>query len=256
MPARDPGAKPPGPGAPVRSVIVVRLRAVFFDLDDTIVESSWHDAAIDAVAERFAPSCGLPVPDIESAGRAAHEQVAQAVMADWNLGRITGMERGRAVWQEAFGSLGITEPSVIDAAAQVYWAAARKAFRAFPDVEGAVRQVRLAGLFCGIITNGAPDSQRGKLDALKLDHSFDVVVVSGELGVAKPDPAIFHRSLAIAGVTAEEAAHVGDSIPSDVAGAADAGLKAVWINRTGQEREHPGIEIHSLAQLARVLDYG
>ena len=63
----------------------------------------------------------------------------------------------------------------------------------------------------------------------------DAVVISAELGVAKPDPAIFRAALERLGASAAEAIHVGDSVEADVAGARAAGLEAVLVARNGAQ---------------------
>ncbi|MGH9017220.1 MAG: HAD family hydrolase, partial [Acidimicrobiales bacterium] len=89
---------------------------------------------------------------------------------------------------------------------------------------------------------------------------LDAVLISGEFGVAKPDPAIFAAAAAAAGVPLDAAWHIGDSLISDVAGARIACLGAgVWLNRTGAVHPgetvapHPDYEIASLAGLPALL---
>src|SRR5206468_3017739 len=92
------------------------------------------------------------------------------------------------------------------------------------------RQVRV-----GLVTDGDPRIQRSKLDAVGLAGSFDVVVLSDELGRArrKPHPAPFRMALAVLGVDADRAAFVGDRPDKDVAGARAAGMLAVRV-RSGE----------------------
>ncbi len=79
---------------------------------------------------------------------------------------------------------------------------------------------------------------------------LDAVVTSAELGVAKPDPAIFVRGLELAGVAADEAVHVGDSAELDIAGAGGAGIEALLVQRDGVESPAAGVRtIHSLREL-------
>lgn len=71
----------------------------------------------------------------------------------------------------------------------------------------------------GIVTNGGPDTQKPKLDALGLTRSFDTVVYAGYDVAPKPDPAPFERALGDLDVRPERAVHVGNSLEADVAGA-------------------------------------
>jgi putative hydrolase of the HAD superfamily len=91
-----------------------------------------------------------------------------------------------------------------------------------------LRELRGRGLKLGVVTNGEGVRQRRKLAALGLDRSFDVILVSEEEGVRKPDAEIFRRALARCGVPAHEALFVGDHPVADVEGAYRAGLVAVW----------------------------
>jgi putative hydrolase of the HAD superfamily len=78
-------------------------------------------------------------------------------------------------------------------------------------------------------------SLRDVLDRTGLAPLLDGIVISAEVGVAKPDPAIFERALAVAGARPGEALHVGDTPEADVAGALAAGLRAVHLDRSGAD---------------------
>jgi FMN phosphatase YigB (HAD superfamily) len=109
----------------------------------------------------------------------------------------------------------------------------------------------------GIVTNGPKDVQRAKLSHLGLAHWVDFVVISEEFGLAKPDPAIFHEALRLAGATPGDAVVVGDSPEFDIAGAQRAGIRSIWMNRSGlawhPSRVRPTLEIRSLSELPLLL---
>ena len=90
-----------------------------------------------------------------------------------------------------------------------------------------------------------------------LERYFDVIVISGEVGVAKPDAAIFGFALEKLAVSADEAWFIGDSLHTDMAGAKAARLTAVWLNRHGSKRKagdpEPDLEIASLPELFAAL---
>ena len=107
-----------------------------------------------------------------------------------------------------------------------------------------------------LITNGASCLQREKLTAAGLDDYFDVVVISGEFGVGKPERSIFEHTLSLLGSDREHAVVVGDSLARDVDGAIAAGLSTVWVNRSGRSRpeDRPGlVEITTLSDLPAAL---
>ena len=80
--------------------------------------------------------------------------------------------------------------------------------------------------------------------------------MAGDLGVAKPEPAIFHHALATLDARPDTAAMVGNSLRSDIAGAQGVGLQAIWLNRQGAPLDlgiAPDAEIEGLAGLEAVL---
>jgi FMN phosphatase YigB (HAD superfamily) len=84
----------------------------------------------------------------------------------------------------------------------------------------------------GIITNGPVDIQKRKFDALGIGEYVapELFLASGLVGFDKPDPRIYQHALKLAGVRPEEAVMVGDWFPVDVAGAQAAGMRGVWFN--------------------------
>jgi len=108
-----------------------------------------------------------------------------------------------------------------------------------------------------LITNGASDTQRTALRALGIEDRFDAIVISGEVGIAKPDASIFRLAADKLGLQPKSVWHVGDSLRTDVAGARAAGVVAVWLNRPGARREsgepEPEHEIRSLKELPALV---
>jgi len=86
-------------------------------------------------------------------------------------------------------------------------------------------------------------SLHGVLEATGLAGLFAAVVTSAELGVAKPDPAIFAHALGLVGAGPEGALHAGDSLEADVHGAQAAGLRPVLVARDGEVRDAPGVPV-------------
>jgi putative hydrolase of the HAD superfamily len=124
-------------------------------------------------------------------------------------------------------------------------------FRAFPDVEPALRELRAAGTRLVIVSNwdcSLPDwlGPAGVLDLV------DGVVSSAELGEAKPAPAVFLHGLELVGAEPGEAIHVGDSLENDVEGARAAGIRPLLLVRGGEPPA--GVDaISSLAELPSIV---
>ncbi|WP_341501207.1 pyrimidine 5'-nucleotidase [Gallaecimonas sp. GXIMD4217] len=112
-----------------------------------------------------------------------------------------------------------------------------------------------AGL--GIITNGFTDLQQIRLARNGLEDAFEHLVISEEVGVAKPDLAIFEHALARMGnPPRDKVLMVGDNPHADVLGGLNAGIHTCWLNRKGQPRPdgiRPHHEVASLAELQALL---
>jgi len=96
-----------------------------------------------------------------------------------------------------------------------------------------VKKLRALGIKTAIVTNVASDRfafQRNKIDALGLTALFDAIVLSGEVGVHKPDRRVFDHATKLLGVANEDCVFVGDNPHADITGARNAGMEAVWID--------------------------
>lgn len=118
-----------------------------------------------------------------------------------------------------------------------------------PGVAGVLeelsREVRL-----GIVTNGARDAQRTKIEAVGLKRWIDAVVVAGAETPPKPNSRPFERALRALETAPAAAVHVGDSLETDVAGAAAAGIDSVWVSEAPDARGHePTYRVDSVADL-------
>jgi putative hydrolase of the HAD superfamily len=141
--------------------------------------------------------------------------------------------------------------SLSDAEADRYFATYYEAYATnwtlFPDALACIERSAQLGAI-GIITNGTAETQRGKLAKTGLIERFSVIIVSCEVGVAKPDRRIFDLATAAIG---PDTRYVGDSFETDVQGSLSAGMIPVWLQRTPQDGEVPeGVQvIHTLNEL-------
>ena len=103
-----------------------------------------------------------------------------------------------------------------------------------------------------LLTNGAPDLQREKIAASGLESFFHAIAVSGEYGIGKPKPEIFHRLLGELGVTPAEAVMVGNSLERDIAGARNAGIRSIWIRVPGSVEQAEVTPDHTVTTLAEI----
>jgi putative hydrolase of the HAD superfamily len=103
-----------------------------------------------------------------------------------------------------------------------------------------LRHLRGAGVRTALLTNGPSWMQRRKVEILGLEAELDAIGISEELGAAKPDPAAFTATLELLASPPEETVMVGDHLDWDVRGALAAGMRgAVWVAGDEDEREPP-----------------
>ena len=100
----------------------------------------------------------------------------------------------------------------------------------FDDAIPLLTQLRNRGIQTGVITNGPSILQHTKMDNSGLLPYCDILVVSGDLEFAKPQPEIFLYTAEKLGVKTEECIYVGDHPVNDIKGALSAGMKAVRMN--------------------------
>jgi len=103
------------------------------------------------------------------------------------------------------------------------------------------------------LTNGITVIQKARLARSPLTRFISRAVISQEVGASKPDPRIFE--IALGGVSPSDALMIGDSIASDILGAANAGIDSCWFNPKGKpcpENAHPTYEVATLAQCAEI----
>ena len=82
-----------------------------------------------------------------------------------------------------------------------------------------------------IVTNGIAKVQHGRMDQSEVRHYIRGMVISEEVGAAKPDPKMLEVGMEMAGVTdRSRVLMLGDSLSSDMAAAANAGVDACWYN--------------------------
>lgn len=254
--------------------------ALLFDLDDTlVVEEPAAAASFRATAQVAAARYRM---DAERLARTARERARELWYAapthpycirvgisSWEglWCRFQGEEPDvrwlrewspryrREAWRLALADQGVEDADFAEALGERFGIERRERLTAFTDAAPSLRVLR-ESYALALVTNGASCLQREKLAASGLDEHFDAVVVSAELGTAKPDATIFKHALSQLGADANHAVMVGDSLARDVDGAIAAGLQGVWINRQGRSRpdDRPDlVEVSALSDLPAVL---
>ena len=225
------------------------IELITFDLDDTLWDTAPVIASAEAVLRQWltdnAPDLGdFPVERLWAIR-------TQVLSEEPNLKHRISALRRRVLFR-ALQDAGYDQWRASELADQGFEAFlhARHQLEVFPDVEPTLEI--LANQFAlGVVTNGNADVRR-----LGLADYFKFALCAEDIGIAKPDARLFHEALQRGGATAQTAVHIGDHPGDDIAGAQQAGLRAVWFNPTGKswDAEHaPDAEIRSLTELPGLL---
>ena len=217
----------------------VVIRAVFFDLDDTLFA---HRASVArGIVGHIRAVGGFEAVD-DAAAIALWHALEEEHYHSYLAGRLDfeGQRRARARDFAAAHGIALDAPGPWF---DDYFERYREAWHLHDDTLPLL--AALDGYTLGIITNGEPDFQQRKLDQVGL--SFPFVIASGGVGFTKPDPRIFALAAAQAGVAASECAYVGDRFETDALGSAAAGMLGVWLDRAARATD---------AELARAAAAG
>lgn len=236
------------------------VRAVCLDLDGTLLRDDHVDGVVRAVAAEMAGRYdGIDADALADANERVWWEYWPEVGDAWLRGDLEPDSVPTEVWRRALAEVGVTDASAAPEAHALHTATETTAFRLYEESAEVLQLLRERGIPTALITNGPSGLQRGKLRATGIEAAFDVVIVSGEHGVHKPDAEIFALALAGLGTSAAETLHVGDNLIADVAGARDAGLTAVWIDRSQAglpDGDRPDTVIAGLRELYGMLGIG
>lgn len=227
----------------------MRYRWILFDADGTLFD---YDRAEEAALEALWTAAGLaPRDDL----LAVYRQINGELWKSFEQGGVTSDEIKEERFRRLAAELDIEaeaqglSDSYLDSLSRQ-----TQLLDGAEDVLAAIdRNHRLA-----MITNGLAEVQRPRLRRSPIGHHFEVVVISEEVGYAKPDARIFHHALAMmGGPPKEDVLMVGDNLLADIGGARSFGLATCWLNlggRATRDGVEPTFEIHQLSQLRQLLE--
>jgi len=226
-------------------------KAILFDIDDTLYDSTRASTFARRNAIEAMIDAGMPV------GKPRAEAELQKVIAE-----IGGNHAHH--FDHLLDNLGL-EPNARLIAAGVVAYHNTKLACLHPFEETIPTLLKLRGIGCklGVITNGRSVKQWEKLIRLGLQHFFDTVAVSQDVGVEKPEPVIFETCCRELQIEPPGCTFVGNDPEQDIAGAAGVGMRTVWM-RQGKYRDTPpdphgpraDCEIDNLRELLALVDDG
>jgi putative hydrolase of the HAD superfamily len=229
------------------------LRAVLFDLDDTLFDHRHSSReAISVLQREYYTDIGhVDIDELEIANLDILNSVHVEVLA----GTITPDEARMKRFGMLFRKYGLTySPERLREVAELYRLHYQSSRRATPGAKSLLRAIRDRGIKTAIISNNLVDEQMDKLEHCELLDLLDSITISEEAGFAKPDPRIFQIALDRLQCEPDEAIIIGDSWENDIIGAQAVGIKGLWYNCYLKEQPDTSVpEIRSLEDSEEVL---
>jgi putative hydrolase of the HAD superfamily len=210
------------------------IKAVFFDIDDTLYDTSGFAKLARKAALNAMIDAGLPL---------SHED-AYTLLREIIKEKGSNYDRHlNVLTKRVFGE---EKPLLIALGMITYHNVKFALLRLFPDTMSTLIYLKAQGYHLGVISNGLTIKQYEKLIRLGLYHFFDSVVTSQEAGVEKPDIAIFELAMSRMGCKAENSVMIGNSFNDDILGAINAGMSPVFLTQKLKESEEKYIEEHGI----------
>ena len=220
-----------------KAIDTIDLKAVLFDLDDTMLDrmktfSLYCDYLINEVfpqnlsdAQKSEAKEFMVLNDRH--GYEDRETLYQKVIRKWGLS--CGTKYLIDGWYNNLDKLAAPENGLFDI------------------LEYLAMKYKL-----GLVTNGLISVQNSKISALGIKDYFQAIIISEAVGVNKPNNGIFLLACKKLGVEAAQSVFIGDSFENDVHGAVQAGLSAIWMDKSNSDKEYP-YKIRSLMELKEIL---
>jgi putative hydrolase of the HAD superfamily len=229
-------------------------RAILFDLDDTLIsayqrpEVAWREV-LDQLGDSLAPAD--PTEALRAIVRFADDfwsdperhRVWRQRMAESRRAVVAGAARaltaeGRPTWTDEAGVR----------LADHFTAYRERRMQLFPGAHKTLDVLRKQGVRLALVTNGAADTQRAKVERFALAERFDHVQIEGEHGFGKPEERAFRHAMATLGVEPAQTWMVGDNLEWEVIAPQRLGIHAIWHDVQGQ-----GLPADSLARPDRII---
>jgi putative hydrolase of the HAD superfamily len=230
------------------------IKAVIFDVDDTLFDYRYCcRKGLTAVQNKFKCFQKLSLHEFEKEQRKLSDEIHGSQMLAGNI----SLERERIErFKISFSKAGeAADESTAKEAVNIYRENYEASFRAvtgaYELLDALKSRVKIA-----VLSNSYYDLLMSKLVHCSLDKFVDVVVVSEQAGVTKPDTKIFIETLKKLDCKPDKAVMIGDSWEVDILGAHKAGIRSVWYNQYNQSIPDPSIApvINSYFPVQKVLN--
>lgn len=255
-------------------------KAIFFDLDDTLLDDRKSiQTAFTTTCEEIASRHGLDAKQIEAEVRkAARKQYATFPFYDFTkqigINPFEGLwghfndvhhwkfrEMGEHIltyqteaWKHGLKAFQIA-PNEAVAARDRFKEVRRSSPFMYEETMDVLQTLKEKGFRLLMLTNGAPSLQLEKLTMTpQIVPFFEHIVISGNVGIGKPSKTIFEHALRLVDLTADEVVMVGDNISTDILGATKMNMDSIWIDLGDDKVEQEAKPTYKIKRLNEMLE--
>ena len=226
------------------------IKAIIFDIDDTLIS---HTLAIKQGSEdfydKFIAEKGITLTEFQEIWKEEHDKYVEQFFKK----EITFQEQRILRLKGVFSRF---DENISKAEAKEYFNYYLSAYENNWTLFSDVCLDMLSNYLLGIISDGDSGQQRKKLKNKNIIDYFDTVVISGDLGISKPDNRIFKKCLNDLGINSYESLYIGDNYKKDFIGAINSGLYAALIERKADKKIEyldKGFIINSLEIIPEII---
>lgn len=265
-----------------RGFIPLTIQTLIFDLDDTLL---WDEKSIQTAFDKtceYAHEMNSAIDPValervtrEEARKLYQSYVTYNHTVDIGINPFEGLwgtfdDEGemfqkmkeivptyqRDAWTQGLKRLGIEDAALGEKLALRFRSERVKAPFLYEDTFEILDELK-EDYKLAMLTNGSPSLQRLKLKITpELNSYFDVILISGDFGIGKPDASIFEEIVKLVDTPAEQCLMIGDNLMTDILGSSKVNMPSVWINRHDKEMTAevaPTYEVTSLTELAKLV---
>lgn len=228
------------------------IKALFFDLDDTLHDSQYpFEKTVEELFPEIASEINMNDLSIK------FREASDWLWKDYVAGNLSLVDLRTKRIMVALKRMDITIDSEEARLFQNQYEYNQSQLKMFPEVPNLLGMLKKKGITVGMITNGPVEHQHSKISSLGLKSHIpiDLIFVSDGVGVAKPNPDIFHHVRKHVNLAPHELLYIGDSWENDVVGSSKAGWHSLWFNHRNKEPETNHKPLAVIHNLSSILDY-
>ncbi|WP_227871741.1 HAD family hydrolase [Paenibacillus bovis] len=222
------------------------VKAVIFDLDNTLMDRDYT----------FRAFSQLLIKDY--LGHIQDQEKLRDILGYLRIADADGYREKHGFFEELVERIPWSQKPDVDALYSYYKEHYMKEASLMKYAIEAIESCRARGYKLGMLTNGLYEIQYGKVLHLRLESYFDVILTSGEVGIKKPERRIYEIMLERLGTSGEETVFVGDHPVNDIWGAAQVGMRGIFLRRSFDWDQALGMKpwrtIDELNQLERIWE--